>query len=65
METTNWGLRCETARGARWLPMEPMTEQAAKAMAAQHKPHPAGVIKAAPLPAHLLEVLGAPLQLAA
>lgn len=57
MDTNHWGLRCETARGARWLATEPMSEQAARAMAARHKPHPAGVIKAAPLPAHLIEAL--------
>lgn len=59
METNLWGLRCETARGTRWLVTEPMSEQAARAMAARHKPHPAGVIKAAPLPAHMLESLRA------
>lgn len=57
MDTNLWGLRCETARGSRWIVTQPMTELAAKAVAAQHKPHPAGVIKAAPLPAHLIEAL--------
>lgn len=60
METTNWGLRCETARGARWLAIGPLSEREARERAAQHAPNPVGVVKAAQMPPHIVAELRRP-----